>query len=296
MGLRSRGSISIDELLDRVFPAPKNLAESTLTTERIAVFDVGSRRGVSSIVTVNTKKSITLCSGNYHMDNAIGYLVDVKAIVVNVVVRIPKDIWAIKRIETHILLRDRQRADPVMFLLEDQSANQLFCLRIELHRKGTLEMVCLYIPDNPAFVKSVQVALAHKNSGAQEKINIVLAASTKSPISSFHDSILLRCSDRRRLVRNANTIKVFFKDLIFEFCFGALSVFSYDDDLGNSKKDSNSQLQEDDIVSYSDEEAVLKFLGVLQFMLSDLAFCRDRQQSDSEINILSWDDIEVVKQ
>nr|GEW94113.1 hypothetical protein [Tanacetum cinerariifolium] len=46
-------------------------------------------------------------------------------------------------------------------------------------------------------------------------------------ISSFYYSILLRCFDRRRLVRDANTIKVFFKDLIFEFY---AIVGSYDDD------------------------------------------------------------------
>ncbi|GJV04855.1 hypothetical protein Tco_1338424 [Tanacetum coccineum] len=46
-------------------------------------------------------------------------------------------------------------------------------------------------------------------------------------------------SDRRCLVRDANTIKVFFKDLIFEFC---AVVGSYDDDR-RLKKDSDS-LQE----------------------------------------------------
>nr|GEY13503.1 hypothetical protein [Tanacetum cinerariifolium] len=48
------------------------------------------------------------------------------------------------------------------------------------------------------------------------------------------------CSDRRRLVRDANTIKVLFKDLIFEFY---AIVCSYDDDR-RLKKDSDS-LQKD---------------------------------------------------
>nr|GEW80514.1 hypothetical protein [Tanacetum cinerariifolium] len=51
--------------------------------------------------------------------------------------------------------------------------------------------------------------------------------------------LLIGCSDKGHLVRDANTINIFFKNLIFEFC---AVVGSYDDD-GRLKKDSDS-LQE----------------------------------------------------
>nr|GFB02813.1 hypothetical protein [Tanacetum cinerariifolium] len=47
------------------------------------------------------------------------------------------------------------------------------------------------------------------------------------PVLSFYYPILLRCSDIRHLVRDATTIKVFFKHLILEFC--AVICSYYDD-------------------------------------------------------------------